>query len=142
MAKMKDGFKTLVLFSLDATVELYETSVKPPGYTAGGAIDTTTMRNTRFRTMCPKSLISATQVTISGGWDPALYNEMEAMIGLNQLITITLPTGDEVSVWGWIDSFEPSALEEGEFPTVDVVCLLYTSPSPRDRTRSRMPSSA
>ena len=29
-------------------------------------------------------------------------------------------------------------------PTVDenLVCLLYTSPSPRDRTRSRMPSSA
>ena len=24
----------------------------------------------------------------------------------------------------------------------DAVCLLYTSPSPRDRTRSRMPSSA
>ena len=26
--------------------------------------------------------------------------------------------------------------------TVAYVCLLYTSPSPRDRTRSRMPSSA
>ena len=25
---------------------------------------------------------------------------------------------------------------------IDEVCLLYTSPSPRDRTRSRMPSSA
>ena len=25
---------------------------------------------------------------------------------------------------------------------LDKVCLLYTSPSPRDRTRSRMPSSA
>ena len=25
---------------------------------------------------------------------------------------------------------------------LDVACLLYTSPSPRDRTRSRMPSSA
>ena len=25
---------------------------------------------------------------------------------------------------------------------VDMDCLLYTSPSPRDRTRSRMPSSA
>ena len=24
----------------------------------------------------------------------------------------------------------------------DTICLLYTSPSPRDRTRSRMPSSA
>ena len=25
---------------------------------------------------------------------------------------------------------------------LDIPCLLYTSPSPRDRTRSRMPSSA
>ena len=28
------------------------------------------------------------------------------------------------------------------FPAIYTVCLLYTSPSPRDRTRSRMPSSA
>ena len=27
-------------------------------------------------------------------------------------------------------------------PPLDDICLLYTSPSPRDRTRSRMPSSA
>ena len=27
-------------------------------------------------------------------------------------------------------------------PDKGYVCLLYTSPSPRDRTRSRMPSSA
>ena len=32
----------------------------------------------------------------------------------------------------------------GEFSTGELAsgCLLYTSPSPRDRTRSRMPSSA
>ena len=29
-----------------------------------------------------------------------------------------------------------------ENPIVTEICLLYTSPSPRDRTRSRMPSSA
>ena len=29
-----------------------------------------------------------------------------------------------------------------EVPALAEVCLLYTSPSPRDRTRSRMPSSA
>ena len=28
------------------------------------------------------------------------------------------------------------------FENADTTCLLYTSPSPRDRTRSRMPSSA
>ena len=33
--------------------------------------------------------------------------------------------------------------EEIDFPPEDIIfCLLYTSPSPRDRTRSRMPSSA
>ena len=31
--------------------------------------------------------------------------------------------------------------EIGRFPATET-CLLYTSPSPRDRTRSRMPSSA
>ena len=30
----------------------------------------------------------------------------------------------------------------GTLSIMDIACLLYTSPSPRDRTRSRMPSSA
>ena len=34
------------------------------------------------------------------------------------------------------ERFEPASL------TKIMTCLLYTSPSPRDRTRSRMPSSA
>ena len=29
-----------------------------------------------------------------------------------------------------------------EYPIIDTGCLLYTSPSPRDPTSSRMPSSA
>ena len=37
----------------------------------------------------------------------------------------------------------PQLMKEGEVVTVITnSCLLYTSPSPRDRTRSRMPSSA
>ena len=48
-----------------------------------------------------------------------------------------------------INSLEDAEFHEPEFSqpvtvTVDDIksCLLYTSPSPRDRTRSRMPSSA
>ena len=33
-------------------------------------------------------------------------------------------------------------LEDVEFDVVHTSCLLYTSPSPRDRSLSRMPSSA
>ena len=35
-----------------------------------------------------------------------------------------------------------SQLKEAKLAMEFGVCLLYTSPSPRDRTRSRMPSSA
>ena len=37
---------------------------------------------------------------------------------------------------------ERRRLEARNHPDLLWVCLLYTSPSPRDRTRSRMPSSA
>ena len=32
--------------------------------------------------------------------------------------------------------------EDKRYPTIYYICLLYTSPSPRDRQKSRMPSSA
>ena len=41
------------------------------------------------------------------------------------------------------ERYEVSKSSYGQFHSDDVyICLLYTSPSPRDRTRSRMPSSA
>ena len=38
--------------------------------------------------------------------------------------------------------FAMSTYQKWEQGTLNLTCLLYTSPSPRDRTRSRMPSSA
>ena len=38
--------------------------------------------------------------------------------------------------------YNPSRKRTDPPRAIDLVCLLYTSPSPRDRTRSRMPSSA
>ena len=40
------------------------------------------------------------------------------------------------------DSAETSLSNEETEEVLSQPCLLYTSPSPRDRTRSRMPSSA
>ena len=42
-------------------------------------------------------------------------------------------------LWGNAEAWRDERLK---FQTWDEACLLYTSPSPRDRTRSRMPSSA
>ena len=42
---------------------------------------------------------------------------------------------ENVNVKNWKSLIKPAKLDVK-------ICLLYTSPSPRDRTRSRMPSSA
>ena len=56
---------------------------------------------------------------------------------LAQAVKVTLgPKGRNVVLDRKFGS--PSVTKDG----VSVACLLYTSPSPRDRTRSRMPSSA
>ena len=48
---------------------------------------------------------------------------------------------------GFRPSYAGRSLRDGRYHSVglcvnDVTCLLYTSPSPRDRQKSRMPSSA
>ena len=55
-----------------------------------------------------------------------------------------LPIGgaDMPVVISLLNSFTGVAAAFGGFLYDNKVCLLYTSPSPRDRTRSRMPSSA
>ena len=53
-----------------------------------------------------------------------------------QLPVKTMVEGDQGKVFG----DENFTREEGR--KYFYICLLYTSPSPRDRTRSRMPSSA
>ena len=40
------------------------------------------------------------------------------------------------------DSIVSFTIDDNGLPSEYIACLLYTSPSPRDRTRSRMPSSA
>ena len=47
------------------------------------------------------------------------------------------PTTNNSNNPGKVDSDDPNTV-----PPMYPICLLYTSPSPRDRTRSRMPSSA
>ena len=63
----------------------------------------------------------------------ALVLVLSLFLGVGRVQASTYPT------------FSISAVEKDVSVTIltkDMPCLLYTSPSPRDRTRSRMPSSA
>ena len=64
----------------------------------------------------------------------------EASVGAQGPVSdsIALRTGEAVNV----SELKAGVREFVENPPNPQLCLLYTSPSPRDRTRSRMPSSA
>ena len=69
-------------------------------------------------------------------------------LGAIAVIMINNVAGDPFGMGGTDNSIVIPAvmisLEDGDLlkAVLDTACLLYTSPSPRDRTRSRMPSSA
>ena len=73
---------------------------------------------------------------------------------LNELTSVTTAVGVQFGKFGatrigWLDAADPRPDYYGNLPYENVanlsesdLCLLYTSPSPRDRQKSRMPSSA
>ena len=87
------------------------------------------------------------------------YNGLETWMsegGPKLLESLPVTNSRQVDTWQWVIS-EPASMDIGNimwatysdcsidegFDMRQVYdCLLYTSPSPRDRTRSRMPSSA
>ena len=123
MARIDDGHQTLIEFALDSAVQLFEKEVTPPGVDAGGANDVTVMANTVWRTMSPKSLKTLSESSLVVAYDPLVYDEIIAMAGLNQLITITFPDGSTLAFFGWIDKFTPGANVEGAQPTADVTII-------------------
>ena len=68
---------------------------------------------------------------------PGVYICDECIDLCNEIIEEELSESTEIS----FDNL-PSPREISEFLDEYVVCLLYTSPSPRDKSSSRMPSSA
>ena len=62
-------------------------------------------------------------------------------VAKGEFVTMLGPSGSgKTTCLMMLAGFEPTT--NGTIYLKDKPCLLYTSPSPRDRTRSRMPSSA
>jgi hypothetical protein len=123
MARIDDGFATLIEFAEDSDVQMWEKEVTPPGVSGGGENDTSTMRNTTWRTKSPKGLKSLSESSLVVAYDPAVYDEIIAMVNVNQQITITFADDSTLVFWGWIDEFTPGAAMEGEQPTAEVTII-------------------
>lgn len=119
--KVDDGFATLITMSGATGAGLWEKRVKPPGVDGGDPNDTTTMRNTAWRTMSPRKLKSLTPARANCAYDPAVYSILVAQINVIQTITVTHPNGSTLAFKGYLRSFEPNENKEGEQPTADAV---------------------
>ena len=64
--------------------------------------------------------------------DKELFNSRTRLCSYVAKVWRMVETQETAATLNVVDSMEEQSL----------LCLLYTSPSPRDRTRSRMPSSA
>ena len=118
--RLDDGFATYITFANIPTVKLFEKEVTPPGMSANGPIDTTTMRNTAWRTMAPKALKTMPQISATVAYATDAIEVLYGQVGVNQPIFVTFPDGSTVSFWGWIEEFTPGAHTEGEQPTASL----------------------
>ena len=71
-----------------------------------------------------------------------LYEDLEARLSVSDYLAGRNYSIADIATWSWIARHKRHDIGLENFKGLSRCCLLYTSPSPRDRTRSRMPSSA
>lgn len=123
--RLRDGFASLITFAGAPTISLWEREVTPPGVDGGGPNDVTNMRSTAWRSKLPKKLKSADDITVTAQYGPQVYNDIIAQCNVNQLITVTFSDLAQVKVWGWLNTFKPNPMREGEAP--DAVVTIHCS---------------
>jgi hypothetical protein len=129
--RFDDGFSTLLTFSENEDIKIWEIEVTPPGFDGGGMIDTTTMRNTAKRTRRPKALTTMTNGGATVAYAGSALEAIQDMINVLQEITVTFPeSAGTMTFWGWINNLIPGPNSEGNRPTATMEII----PSNEDDT--------
>jgi len=122
--KLGDGYQCLIAFAQDADVSLWEKAVTPPGIDGGDAVETSTMHNTTYRTKAARQLKELTDASFTAAYDPAVYDQIVALINVEGWITIHFPDGSTLDFMGYLKSFAPGEIVEGSQPEAEceIVC--------------------
>lgn len=121
--KLDDGYQSLITFESDPDVSFWEKSVTPPSIDGGEPIDTTTMHNSTFRTKASRSLKEYGDCTLVAAYDPVCYTQCLALCNVETIITVTFPDGSTLAFHGYLQKFEPNALEEGSQPEATITIV-------------------
>lgn len=112
---LKDGFKTIITIT-GLTAEFEEIELSMPELDAGGGIDQTTMRNTRWRTMIGKQLVTLGSFSVKVTYSAQAYSQISGILGLNRHVVIRFPDSSTLTFYAIVDKFAPGDMKEGERP--------------------------
>lgn len=128
---LEDGFSSKIAFAADPDVAFWEITVTPPGIDGGDSIDQTTMFNTAWRTKAARQLKELTDASLTCAYDPAVISQIIALINVEGLVTVHFPDTSTLDFYGYLKSFTPGELSEGERPEADavIVCTNYNTAS-------------
>lgn len=98
---LRRGFRSLISFSSNASLLLWEKSVKPPSIKNGDPIDNTTMWNEAYETFYPPALTRLEPQTVKAAYDVQVYAQLIAMGPVNQTITVFFSTGRYLAFYGY-----------------------------------------
>lgn len=113
---LENGYQSLVAFEDDPDISFWEKDVQPMGFEGGDKIEITTMHNTTVRTYAAQALPGATDGEVTAAYDPAVLSQIVALVNVNNLVTFHFPDGSSWDFYGFLGSFVPSALTNGEHP--------------------------
>lgn len=121
---LEEGHQALITFLADPNIDLWEKQVTPPAFDNGDKVDTSTQHNSVFTTSAPSSLIEVGDSQFTCGYDPVAYNQIKAICGVRTVVTVRFPDGSTLCFYGYLKSFTPGPLAEGQpvEATVVVVC--------------------
>lgn len=135
--RIDDGFASAFAFSADPNVSLWEMEVQIPPIDGGDPIDTTTMRNVKYRTSDARKLVKLGETKHTCRYRAATYNDLLTLVNLPGSITIWLPdgtavnNGSNISFFGHISNADFKAFKEGEPPEVEIT-IVCTMTDPTD----------
>lgn len=121
--KMKDGFQSFITFSGNTTVAFWEKTVKPPGIDGGDKIKQTTMHNDNVHTYAARYLVDITDTQTTVAYDPAVWDSIFLLVNVPQTITVTFSDGSTLAFFGYLKSFEPQEMVEGEQPEAQITIV-------------------
>jgi hypothetical protein len=121
--KLDDGFRSLIVCALYPAVAFWEKTVQPFGQDGMPQVDTTTMHNFTYRTFSPRFLKTLTEMKMKAAYDPAVLNNITALINVRTSWTIRFPDHSMWTFYGYLMKFEADALEEGKQPEANITIV-------------------